>query len=199
MAPIIGAGNVSMIWLRVRAALLQSRALVRVFAHHAHVTGCVRSEPPEGAVPRPRVFLGEQAKPADDLAYRSPPLPSDRSLNALSASSALPVIRALLPGGKPVRISAPAPLGLPGGYPVLVANGRVELDLPSHMPVRQAVLFQEQCARMDGVERVASDGTVVFTPSFCAHLRRIEPRLAEPLAPAEALSRFSLLRRVLNI
>lgn len=203
LAPTVGTGNVSMIRARV-CAVLRERSTsaapeVRVLAHHAHVTPVMLSARPVEAETRPRVYLGEQGERADELAYAGPPLRSDPSLNALSAASALPVIRALLPGSDPLHTSAPGPLGLPGGYPVRIADGRVRLDLPRTLSLEEASDFQRRSARLDGVETVAEDGTVFFTEAAQTILRGLHPALAEPLPPSEALSRFQVLRSILKI
>jgi hypothetical protein len=201
LAPTVGTGNVSMIRARVCAVLRERGAgepsEARVLAHHTHVTAVMLSAPPEEGKTRPRVYLGAGGERADELAYAGPPLRSDPSLNALSAASALPVIRALLPGAAPLRTSAPGPLGLPGGYPVVINEDRVRLDLPPALSLEEALDFQRRSARHDGVEAIAEDGTVFFTETAREILRGLHPALAEPLPPSEALSRFHLLRSVL--
>lgn len=200
LAPTVGTGNVSMIRARVCAVLRGRGAAAsetRVLAHHAHVTPVMLSAPPEEGKTRPRVYLGAGGERADELAYAGPPLRSDPSLNALAAASALPVIRALLPGAAPLHTSAPGPLGLPGGYPVVIDEGRVRLDLPAALSLEEALDFQRQSARLDGVEAIAEDGTVFFTEATREILRGLHPALAEPLPPSEAPSRFQLLRTVL--
>ena len=52
---------------------------------------------------------------------------------------------------------------------------------------------------MDGVERIESDGTVIFTEEFRAVVAPIAAELAEPLAPTEALARFRILKEVLEV
>ncbi|HEX8561050.1 MAG TPA: hypothetical protein VF668_23360 [Pyrinomonadaceae bacterium] len=201
LAPTIGTGNVSMIRARVCAVLRERGAgrppEARVLAHHAHLTPVMLSAPPAEGQTRPRVYLGAEGERADELAFAGPPLRSDPGLNALSAASALPVIRALLPGAAPLSTSAPGPLGLPGGYPVRIADGQVQLDLPGALSLEEALEFQRQSARLDGVETIAGDGTVFFTEAAREILRGLHPALAEPLPPSEALNRFSLLRSVL--
>jgi hypothetical protein len=180
--PTIGTGNVAMIARRVSARLRRGgepKPLVRVLAHHCHVTGAIRSAAPEAGATRPRVFIGEEGARGDQLVYEGKPLVSERSLNALSAASAIPVIRALLPKAHPTRLSTPAPHGLPGGYPVFIKDGRIELDLPPDVTVADAVDFH-------------------FTEPLRAALSRIEPSLAEPLSYSSAYARFLLLRERLE-
>jgi len=198
LSPTIGIGNVGMILAIVRSALrdrLRSPlpGVVRVVGHHAHVTSAILARPPAPGIPRPRVYLGEEGRPAHAWVFRGQPLHSDQSLNGLTAASALPLITALLPGGHSIRTSAPGPLGLPGGYPVLLQDGRLELDLPRRLTLNAAVALHTRSARLDGVQAIARDGTIFFTDKAQAAVSRIDPVLAEPLRLAEAGPRFQRL------
>ena len=107
------------------------------------------------------------------------------------------MIEALLPGAEPLRWSTPAPDGLPGGYPVAIAGGSVELDLPPGLPLDQAVAFNERMGRADGVERIDGDGTVHFTAACREAVADFAPDLAEPLAIGELAARAARLDEVL--
>jgi Saccharopine dehydrogenase NADP binding domain len=212
LAPTIGIGNVSMIRARVLAGLRERGAsgndaplsanlpLVRVLAHHAHVTPVMLSRCPADTESMPRVYLGENdsVQRADELAYAGTPLRSNPGLSALSASSALLVIRAFLPESEPLRTSAPGPAGLPGGYPIVIADGQIKLDLPPGLSLDEAIDFQNQSARLDGVEAIAENGTVIFTEATKRSLRKLDPRLAEPLHPSQAEQRFRVLKSILE-
>ena len=204
-APTVGVGNAGMIEARVRAAARRERRgrgesvrLVRVVAHHAHVAPAARGDASATGRCRPRVYLDEEGDRADDLAFAGPALPAHLNLNLLTAAVALPVLRALLPGGAALRTSAPGPLGLPGGYPVTVTPGRVALDLPPGAEVGEAVAFQGDAARFDGVDRIAEDGTVSFTTPVRQAVRRLDSVLGEPMHPAEAEARFTRLAALLR-
>lgn len=206
LAPAVGIGNAGMIRARVVSTLRALGRLeepgtqpVRVLAHHAHVTPVVLSQEPTDPEDRPRIYLGEEGSRADSLAFAGPPLVSDRRLNSLPAASGLPLIRALLDPEATLRTSAPGPRGLPGGYPVRVAAGRVELDLPPGVDAGEAVAFQWRSARRDGVEKVEPDGTVVFTEEACEAVARHDPRLAEPLAPTALTARLDRLLDFLGL
>ena len=81
---------------------------------------------------------------------------------SLFAASAVKNVLALL-GDDEVRTHVSAPEGLPGGYPVRIASGRVELDLPDGIDRNAAVDLNTRAARWDGIERIEDDGTVVYT------------------------------------
>jgi len=128
LAPAVGLGNASMVALPVRAALRAERGadaplpLVRVIGHHAELFGVMAAEEPADPARRFRVFLGEEGERNDALAYRGYPLPRGSILNEVTAPAAQQVITALLPGQPSARLSVPAPLGLPGGFPVPVMD-----------------------------------------------------------------------------
>ena len=119
----------------------------------------------------------------DDLAYQGVPLsrlhiPSSLSYNDITAAATFPVIRALLPGAKPTRYSAPAPHGLPGGYPVRFDSGKVELDLPPGADLDELIEFHWTLACGDGIDHIEDDGTVVFTDRAIGCRRRPGSRRA---------------------
>ncbi len=208
LSPTIGLGNATIILARARRALrertvasgaaAEDMPLVRLVGHHNHVYGAVLAKPPESPDDRVRVYLGEEGERADDLPYGGYPLRTDWSLNEITTCSSLPVLRALLPGAAPLRISCPGPLGLPGGLPVRIADGSVALDLPDGVEVDEAVAYLERFMRRDGVAGIAADGTVTYTEAAQEAVRELDPVLAEPLHPDDAQERFRRLAAVIN-
>jgi hypothetical protein len=201
LQPTVGIGNAGMIQALIGATLAarSERRLVRVLAHHSHVTPVVLADPAGCADgPRPRVFLDESGERADDLAFAGPPLDSDRELNALTAAHALAVVRALLPGGAPLRTSLPGPCGLAGGYPVRIAHGEAALDLPPAVSLDEARAFHASSARRDGIADIGPDGTVTFTAAAQQAVAGVAAELAEPLHPDEARRRAQRLRHLIE-
>jgi Saccharopine dehydrogenase NADP binding domain len=193
LEPSIGVGNAGMIELRIRAAFRRRNfeaEPVRVVAHHAHVTPMVLATPPDLPATRPRVYLGDDGVRADDLAFTGPPLPNDWRLCELSAAAAVPVVRALL-GTSPVRLSTPAPMGLPGGWPVRISAGEIALDLPPGTGREELIAFQWQSARADGIDHIDGEGTVFFTDEARAAMKRW-PELAQPLSSGAAPPRHAI-------
>jgi hypothetical protein len=209
LAPTIGLGNVSMHHVRVRAALRATAVqagtrnprlpLVRVVGHHCQVYGVCMSELPKDPDARVRVYIGEDAKRDDPLAYQGYPIKPGIHLNTLTCAAALPVLRALLPGGPTLRYSSPAPNGLPGGYPVRIEDGKVALDLRENVDLTETINYFNRVARGDGIERIGADGTVSYTQQAMEAIADVDPTLAEPLAPADALTRFERLRDALGL
>ncbi|MEH6582463.1 MAG: hypothetical protein V7754_11055 [Halioglobus sp.] len=69
------------------------------------------------------------------------------------------------------RLHTPAPNGLPGGYPVAIANGKMAVDLPDGWELSDAVTAMKECHRLDGVEAIDNDGAVHFTGKAQSILR----------------------------
>ncbi|MFI6325596.1 KR domain-containing protein [Nonomuraea sp. NPDC050556] len=191
LAPTLGLGNAAMIQLRVRSALSAPRPLIRVLAHHSQVFDVMQAREPAEPV---RVYLGEDGRRADELAYQAPPLAPGIRYNHVTAAAAIPVLHALLPGAAPLRWSTASPGGLPGGYPVLIERGTVTLDLPPGLDRAEAIAFNEHHARGDGVERIDDDGTVHFTQEC----RQAVPHLTAPLAVSDLEERAEALDAFLD-
>ncbi len=186
LAPTVGLGNVSMLLVRARATWRARNGdapapFLRVIGHHNHVYGVMASVPPADPADGPRVYVGEDATRADDLAYGAPAMAPGLRYNHVTAAAALPVLLALLPGSEPLRWSTPAPLGLAGGYPVRIDGGTVELDLPPGADLAEATAFCERIGHGDGVDRIDADGTVHFTAAAQAAMAPFAPDLTEPL------------------
>lgn len=200
VAPTIGLGNVTMQLLRVRGALRAELGpdaelpLVRVIGHHNQVYPVMRAEPPADTDDRVRVFLGEDGARADHLAYLGHPYAAGVVYNQVTAAACVRVIEALLPGAPATRISAPAPLGLPGGYPIVIDDGAIRLDLPPGQVLDEAAAWQSSIARKDGVDSIAADGTVTFTERARDAVAEVAPWLTEPLHPDDALERAARIR-----
>jgi hypothetical protein len=191
--------------LRVRGALraeLGSDAelpLVRVIGHHNQVYPVMRAEPLYDPNDRVRVFLGEQGERADHLAYIGHPYAAGVVYNQVTAAACVRVVEALLPGAGPTRISAPAPFGLPGGYPVVIEDGTISLDLPAGQELDEVCAWQSSIGRNDGIDSIAADGTATFTERAQDAVAAVAPWLTERLHPDEAPERAERIRALLAL
>jgi hypothetical protein len=205
LAPTIGLGNASVIQLRARAAWrvahpdATNAPLIRVIGHHAQVFDVMQADPPAAPGHRCRIYLGEQGHRADDLAYQAPGLAPGPRYNNVTAAAALPVLTALLPDAPPLRWSAPAPHGLPGGYPVRVDDRVVSLDLPQGVTAQEAIAFNRRMSTGDGIDHIDDDGTVHFTPACQEAVADIAPDLVEPLSIDDIDRRAARLDDLLRI
>jgi hypothetical protein len=204
LAPTTGVGNAGMIH-RFVGSRLRARGVhkfsLQVLAHHSDVSpianSCQRANTPADA--EPKIYVDGSISPiAADLLYGAPPVTDGGSLNFVTASHALALIHALTSWTPSLKTSVPGPFGLPGGWPVLVDKGKMQLDLPDGLSVDAGVHCQSEAAKFDGIEDIAADGTVTFTESARSFLRLVSHELAAPMHPDEAMSRFARMREVLR-
>ena len=154
--------------------------LVRILAHHAQVYVAMQAHEPADPANAARCTwarvgsvmtasrIGHQRWPRDSAKRRRG---SGRTPGARGAASR----------ATSLRWSTPAPGGLPGGYPVWIANGAVTLDLPPGLTEQDAIAFNESMARWDGIDRIDADGTVHFTAASRDAVAGLGHGLGEPL------------------
>jgi len=181
LQPTVGVGNAGMLHDTLRGALRARgiAATIRLFAHHAQVTPFARHE---GYSPgeSPSLYLDGEVAAIDS--FVTGPLPQGSMLNALTAAHATAILGALLDDGKVLHTSAPGPMGLPGGWPVSVSSGGVDLELPPQVGIDAGLAYQARAAIGDGIASIDADGTVHYTQAAQARLAAHAPRLAEPLS-----------------
>ena len=172
-----GVGNAALLSASLRAALdVRPRNRVRILAHRVHL--CSPGAPEDEArawvdgAPVPDVTSALSAQRATDL----------RELNLVTAHSTALLIRGLL-AGAPMYTSLPGPLGLPGGYPVMI-NGNIQLDLPEDITPNEAVEWNRAAARRDGVD--IDNGQVRFSDRVLGVLHPYLPELSGGF-PVDAL------------
>ncbi|MEO3973461.1 hypothetical protein [Streptomyces sp. CAU 1734] len=185
LAPAIGVGNVANIVpaLTLGAAHLldthPSRVELRLTAQHYfshyvprfgdagrgayHLAATVRGRPGTAELDHGALFaqLGGRLKRLGGI---------DGQL--LTASSAVRVLRGMATDSG-VLAHAPAPDGLPGGYPVRVSRDGGTLDLPEGLDRDEAIRLNEECQRADGIDHIDDDGTVHFTEPEMAVMKRL--------------------------
>ena len=80
----------------------------------------------------------------------------------VSTSSALKNLKAMI-FDQNLRTHSPGPNGLPGGYPVLLNSLGAEVVLPLEITLDEAVKMNKESGKLDSIEEIKEDGTVVFT------------------------------------
>jgi len=166
-----GIGNVALLAASLAAALgLAGGRQLRVLAHHVHLHA------PDDARDEARAWLGDVPVPDVTALLAAQRAASRAELNHVTGLAAARLLTAVLAGER-VAASLPGPLGLPGGYPVVIDRGRVRLALPPQLPVPAAVSWNEQAARRDGV--LVGAGRATFAPAAANALRPHLPDLAD--------------------
>ena len=180
LAPDIGVGNVANLIPAVRCAiarLLECAPVdvqVRLYAQHffSHYV------PRGGLPPRASYRLFYEVKDRPVL----PRLPAEAIFSTvrsefrrlggidgqfLTACSAVTVIEGLF-SPTPVLAHAPGPLGLPGGYPVWLHDGRIQVQFSEACPQDEAVRINSICQGQDGIDEIHCDGSVTYNPQCMA-------------------------------
>ena len=98
--------------------------------------------------------------------------PGGRDGQILTASSAAGIILAMADDTGSF-MHAPAPSGLPGGYPVRIGAEGGKVVLPSDLTLEEAIRINEEGQRFDGIEKIDEDGTVHFTANSVAIVREM--------------------------
>ncbi len=202
VAPTIGGGNVANVvpaltWSAARTLGVPVGELeVRLVAQHYYSHRLPRSgdagEAPAALEIRHRgqiVDLTRQLEPIQRGVSTFCRRTGGIDGQSLTASSVLTVLRALL-SDRPVLVHAPAPAGLPGGYPVLVSRDGIELSLPDGLTEAEAIDINQRGQYADGVQHIDPDtGVATIRPERLAVLERHFKVNPEPIDPATAWQR----------
>jgi hypothetical protein len=191
---LCGIGNVAIIAASLQAALgLPDQRGLQVLAHHAQL-----HEPEPGEDEAMAWRDGEPVGGVGALLEPQRALHSGPELNRVTGVAGAMVLLALLEGTA-LDTSLPGPHGLPGGYPVRLESGRLELRLPPGLDRDRAVAFNQRQAARDGV--VVDGGQARFGPVAAGALRELAPELAGGFAAADTedvAARLGKLRRELR-
>lgn len=155
-----GMGNVAILSnVFTGSAAAPAGAEVKVLAHYQNLAAWRRRPQERGGRP-PRVWLGgrEVADVYDRFAdIQLTPEP----VIEISSASGVPMLLAMA-AGRSWQGHVPGPNGLPGGYPVKLNGGALELDLPEGLTEAEAVGWNASFEEANGLG-VRSDGQVSFT------------------------------------
>jgi hypothetical protein len=224
LAPDVGIGNIAIPLVGLRLHLAEEQGipvadvhLRAVFHHYVNYMATRTGDPSpapfylrawaargtdRSSAPRPDgVPLGATPLPIDQRTVFAPlttrlKRASGPDYQHVTGATAGVILRALLDGDD-IYTHAPGPLGLPGGYPIRIQDGHIDLALPSDIDLQSAVRLNERGAQFDGIERIADDGTVHFREENAEPLRAhlgfdcAPLKISETRARAEELlSRF---------
>jgi len=194
--PACGVGNVDEIVPKIRIAAAAAAEVdpnsvdVRLVAQHALEYFAYR-DGGFSAEEAPPFMLkvtaaGRDLSDIGRAALKQPcPISYGLEFNFLTASSADKLLAAFVRRAE-VFMHAPAPHGLVGGYPVRIAGGTVELDLPPEWSAAQAEACNLSALPWDGIELVEADGSVTFTAETAQGLYALLGRAVDGLRPDDA-------------
>jgi hypothetical protein len=195
LAPSCGVGNVDEIAAKVRwvaaKRLGESAHEIKVYLVAHHALEPLAFEGDRGPLPPHclRIYLDDRnvtEEAGGEQLLRAPYcLPAGPATNFLTAGSIARLIRALCSEDETL-LHAPAPGGLPGGYPILVRGGEIAVAEIEGLSREEAIMMNEASHRFDGIERIEADGTAVFCGEDAAVLRDVLGYDAKQLKPGEA-------------
>jgi hypothetical protein len=196
LAPDVGIGNVSIMALRFQRLIPDAAGgELRVIGHHSQLVPSLAGEPAAAPTPVPLVYLRDRKLEEAELLLK-PGLERGPTLNYLAAATVLPILHGFLSQDSVTQTHAPGVFGLPGGYPIEFRGGKIALNLPDPVSIDDAIRFNNQSAAAEGIERIESDGTLVYTQAAKDEVAPWRPELAEPLKLNEIGQRLALLKTV---
>lgn len=170
-----GIGNVSILSNAFAGAAGPDAGPVRVLAHYQTI-GAFRRPPAERSGPMPRVWIGDRE--VGDVAGRFAAVQlTPEPVIDISGASGVPMMLAMASGAE-WSGHAPGPLGLPGGYPVRLSAGKLDLDLPAGLDRAEAVAWNAAFEAKNGLA-VDADGHARYTGVLAERLAALSPELAK--------------------
>jgi hypothetical protein len=125
------------------------------------------------------------AKLYDKYGYANmPSFPGPLVDQMKTASSFLKITLAIYYDSEELIQCLPGPNGLPGGYPCILGASGAKVTLPG-INLKDAVKLNEDGAKIDGIESVKSDGTVVFVEENVKLMREVVGYDCPEIKPAE--------------
>lgn len=204
LAPSCGIGNVDEIvtkvrWLVAKRLQVPLETVQAVMVAHHALEETAYGGNPENAPPHYlRIYLDgsdiTQSVGAEEILFEPYPLAGGPGAAFFTAGSTIRLVRALF-GRSDSNLHAPSPDGLPGGYPILVDDGRVEVNPIPGLPMADAVSINERSHPFDGIRQIEDEGTVEFMPESVEIMRTELGYDCPRLAPDDAGARGQELAR----
>jgi NADP-dependent 3-hydroxy acid dehydrogenase YdfG len=171
-----GMGNVAIL-SNVFAAdrNLTDRSRIKVLAHYQHL-GAWRRAVEARSGPAPRVWIDDQEVGDVFGTFQDVKLTPEPVID-ISGASGVPMILALAQG-RSWTGHVPGPDGLPGGYPVHLADGALALNLPPSVSRDEAIAWNARFEEENGLV-VGTDRHARYTGVLRERLAQHSPALAE--------------------
>ena len=202
VAPTCGVGNIDEVvpkvrWLAAERLHVPAAEIeVTLVAHHALQKAVFRSAHSKAPANVPPFYLRIDHRGDDvtdqiggrELLLEPSPLPGGPAWGFLTAGSTVRLVEAFL-SDEEALLHAPAPGGLPGGYPVVAGKKQVRPRVLPDLSLGEAIQINERSHPFDGIHAIQDDGTTVFEPVTVQVMREELGYDCEHLAPHEATDR----------
>lgn len=166
-----GMGNVAILSnVFAGSASVPHGSDVKVLAHYQNLAAW-RRRPGDRKDRPPRVWIDGQE--IEDVFARFADVQlTPEPVIEISGASGVPMLLAMA-AGRGWRGHVPGPRGLPGGYPVTLVEGKLELDLPDGLDEAQAVAWNSSFEEASGL--------VVESAGLCRFTGKLRNRITEQL------------------
>lgn len=169
-----GIGNVAIL-ANAFAGALEEPHPVQVLAHYQTIAPW-REAPEARRGPAARVWIDGREVPDIFARFSGVRLTREPVID-ISGASGVPLMLAMA-GGHDWTGHVPGPHGLPGGYPVALRAGALDLDLPAPLTRHEAIAWNAGFEQQNGLV-VEPDGTARYTGLLRDMLAAASPALAE--------------------
>jgi hypothetical protein len=189
---LCGFGNVGILAAVFAGARDLAPERIRVLAHYQNLAA-FRQPADMRSGRRPRVWIdGAEVEDVFE-AFRDVRLTPEPVIE-ISGATGVPVITAVVEG-REWRGHLPGPNGLPGGYPVVIRDGAIALDLPEGLPKSQAVQWNLSFEQDNGLV-VSASGQVQFTGRLAELLRAHDRDLADGFHMRDFTRAYAAMARI---
>lgn len=170
-----GIGNVAILAHAFAGHLgISEGGRVKVLAHYQNI-GPWRRTPNTRKEPPARVWLDDTE--IDDIYARFADVQlTPEPVIDISGASGVPLMLAMA-AGRDWQGHVPGPKGLPGGYPVVFRQGRLDLDLPAALSRDQAIAWNARYEMANGLV-VDDTGKACYTGALHDRLHAASPGIA---------------------
>jgi hypothetical protein len=114
-----------------------------------------------------------------------------------TAGSFLKNVLSIYNDTKMTHVCVPGPNGLPGAYPARLSSEGAEIVLPG-ITLKEAIRINEEGAKIDGIEKIKDDGTVVYLDENVEYMRQVVGYYCKELKLEECEERAKELNRGLK-
>ncbi len=171
-----GVGNVAILATTFAGELgIRKSGKLKVLAHYQNITP-FRRIASERHGPVPRVWIDDK-EVADVYAKFATVKLTPEPVIDVSGANGVPLMLAMATG-RDCLGHVPGPNGLPGGYPVALKGGVLQLDLPAGISAAEAIAWNARFEQDNGMV-VDSDGQVRHTGTLYDALNAVSPEIAK--------------------
>lgn len=169
-----GVGNVAILANAFAGTLTSGSRGLKVLAHYQNLAPWRRDAETRGGRSA-RVWIDDHEVADVYARFAQVQLTREPAIE-ISGASGVPLMLAMAQGHDWIG-HVPGPRGLPGGYPVRLNAGEIDLDLPTSLTRSEAIAWNLRYEEESGLV-VGPDGRAVYTGILRERLEALSPALA---------------------